>query len=146
MDQPQSMHRHEEEEEDTWDDPLRNVLLQLGAHLGLHRGVPVGAVVNQQEMGVVVVQAVQGVPLQVIHDVVGQVAPLGAPAQHRLTLIQGQGHTRLICVVGQFFRCVLSCFMDKRQGCIWEGTPVHLAGRMAVSMEILNSSSRYHVP
>lgn len=97
------MHRHQEEEEDTWDDPLWNVLLQLGAHFGLHRGVPVGAVIHQQEMGVVVVQAVQGVSLQVIHDVVGQVAPLGAPAQHSLTEIQGQGHAHLIYVEEQFF-------------------------------------------
>lgn len=77
VDQPQSMQR----QEDTWDDPLRNVLLQLGPHFGLNGGVPMGAIIHQQEMGVVVVQAVQGVSLQVIHDVVGQVAPLGARAQ-----------------------------------------------------------------
>lgn len=142
MDQPQSIHRHKEEEEDTWDDPLRDVLLQLGAHLGLYRGVPVGAVINQQEMGVVVVQAVQGVSLQVIHDIVGQVAPLEAPAQHSLTQIQGQGHAHVIYVVGQFFRCSIMFSGQETRG----ATPVHLAGRMAVSMKILNSGSRYHVP
>lgn len=73
-----------------------------------------GAIINQQEMGVVVIQAVQGVSLQVIHDVVGQVAPLGACTAFD-TGIQGQGHAHPIYAVGQFFRRVLSCLVDKRQ-------------------------------
>lgn len=113
VDQPQGTQG--QEKEGTWDNPLRDVLLQLGPHFGLYRGVPVGAVINQQEMGVVVIQAVQGVSLQVIHDVAGQVVPLGAPAQP-LSEVQGQGHTHIIYVVGPFFRHILSCLVDKRRG------------------------------
>ena len=40
-------------------------------------------------MGVVIIQAVEGVSLEIIHYVVGQVVPLEAQAQ-RLTEIQGQ--------------------------------------------------------
>lgn len=92
--QPQSMQRQQQEEEGTWDDPLWNVFLQLGAHFGLGGGVPVGAVVNQQQMGVIVIQAVQGVSLQVIHDVVGQVAPLGA---HTAFDRDSRTHTPYLC-------------------------------------------------
>lgn len=51
--------------------------------------MPMGAIINQYEMGVIIIQAIERVSLEIIHDVVSQVVPLEAQAQ-RWTEIQGQ--------------------------------------------------------
>lgn len=53
----------------TWARALRDVLLQLIAELGFDRGVSVTPVVHKQQVGVIVVQDIQRVPCEVIHDV-----------------------------------------------------------------------------
>lgn len=49
--------------------PLGDVLLQLIPQLGFHCGVSMTSIVHKQQVGVIVVEDVERVSLEVIHDV-----------------------------------------------------------------------------
>lgn len=88
--------------------PLGDVLLQLIPQLGFHCGVSMTAVVHKQQVGVIVVEDVERVSLEVIHDVLSREISL----ESTRTLVFGmQGDIMMTLLKREnlCFLCVSSC-------------------------------------